>query len=298
VVINLNGPPQYEFINLAIDSIVWGIFSFILMLLISWIGTALTPASPSVTQANSDRNVGHTQRRAITGVFVILGIASVMKLTSEFVHEVVGHGLLALLFGGRIVSVHLAWLWPYQLSSIQISGTFTEWQRLWIDSGGILSCLITSSLCQLILYRRMTSRRMAIPLFWLAFWTFVNPVGYLILGGFHPFGDVALLIAQGVLSPLLSLGLGALFFTGGFISLSRIAINILHLMPHHLTSSRYRMLLSTLWLILPFVTTMAIIGLKFLSPSAVLLVGLSSLPSLVVYLFPKHLLFTSAPTYL
>jgi len=45
-------------------------------------------------------------------------IAFIMKIAGEFVHEVFGHGLFVLLFGGRIIQVYLSILWPYELSYI------------------------------------------------------------------------------------------------------------------------------------------------------------------------------------
>lgn len=59
-----------------------------------------------------------------------------------------------------------------------------------------------------------------IALFWLAFWTFVNSTGYLIIGGLTPFGDVHELIMLGVLTSLFSLVIGIIIFVIGFVTLS------------------------------------------------------------------------------
>jgi len=42
----------------------------------------------------------------------------VMKILSEVVHEVFGHGLFVLLFGGEITGLRISVLWPYELSRI------------------------------------------------------------------------------------------------------------------------------------------------------------------------------------
>ena len=124
-------------------------------------------------------------------------MAFLMKIAGEFVHEVMGHGLFVLFFGGRITRVYLSILWPYELSYIGWSGSFESWQIIWIEGGGILICTMTSIILQALLLLGMAEhRRWSIPLFWLAFWTFLNPTGYLILGGISSFGDIAALIVK------------------------------------------------------------------------------------------------------
>lgn len=130
-----------------------------------------------------------------------LFLAFVMKIIGEFVHEVMGHGFFVLLFGGKIVRVYISLLWPYELSYIGWNGNFETWQMPWIDGGGILICLIVSFVLQtLLLLGIVRDWRFLTPLFWLSFWTFLNPTGYLIMGGIKPFGDIAALIREGVLT--------------------------------------------------------------------------------------------------
>ena len=47
-----------------------------------------------------------------------------MKVLGEVVHEVMGHGVFVLLFGGDIIRVHIAFLWPYEFSYISSNGSF------------------------------------------------------------------------------------------------------------------------------------------------------------------------------
>ena len=44
---------------------------------------------------------------------IFLSIGFIMKILGEVIHEVMGHGLFILLFGGTITRVHIALLWPY-----------------------------------------------------------------------------------------------------------------------------------------------------------------------------------------
>jgi len=128
-------------------------------------------------------------------------MAFVTKFVGEFVHEVMGHGFFVLLFGGKIVNIHLSLLWPYELSYIGWSGTFMPWEQTWIAGGGILVCFIVSRILQeLLLFNIIKDWRLSTPLLWLVFWTFLNPTGYLIIDGVRPFGDVASLIEDGVLT--------------------------------------------------------------------------------------------------
>ncbi len=140
-------------------------------------------------------------RAQFLSLFLFVGF--IMKILGELIHEIMGHGLFVLLFGGTITKVNIALLWPYELSSIRFSppaNGFAPWQEAWIAGGGILICLIISYLLQLFLSSRKSSWPISISLFWLAFWTFINPVGYLIMGGTKPFGDVADLINRGILT--------------------------------------------------------------------------------------------------
>ena len=162
-------------------------------------------------------------KRVFLASFIVLGF--VMKIVAEFVHEVCGHGLFVLLFGGEITSVHISFLWPYELSSIKLPppNTFTSTQWAWIYAGGILACLCVSFLAQaLLILKKKISWYFAITLFWLAFWTFISSTGYLVIGGLTPFGDVKELIRLRVLTAFLSLVMGFIMFVIGFFALSWI----------------------------------------------------------------------------
>ena len=68
-----------------------------------------------------------------------LTTALVMKIMGEFVHEVMGHGLFVLLFGGKIIQVYFLSYGPMSCPTYDGSGKFESWQIVWIEGGGILN---------------------------------------------------------------------------------------------------------------------------------------------------------------
>jgi len=215
-------------------------------------------------------------------------MAFFMKIAGEFVHEVMGHGLFVLLFGGKITRVYLSILWPYELSYIGWTGDFESWQIIWIEGGGILICTIASITLQVLLLLGVAEkRRWLIPLFWLAFWTFLNPAGYLILGGISPFGDVAALIARGVLTKASSMILGVTIFLGSFISISKILCNMLG------ESMSIRLSLSLFWLLIPAITLPYCLKTKYSLHYIGVVSALSLLPVIVAFIIAPLLCFKS-----
>lgn len=189
-------------------------------------------------------------------------LAFVMKIIGEFIHEVMGHGFFVLLFGGKIVMVYISLLWPYELSNIVWDGNFEAWQMPWIDGGGILVCLIVSCVLQILLLGIVRDWRFSSSLFWLSFWTFLNPTGYLIMGWIRPFGDVAALIEENVLSQGMSIVMGLIIFLAAFFSLSKIFRDILLNVGIVRRIKDLRISLSLFWLLIPLTTAMTLIGLK------------------------------------
>ena len=196
---------------------------------------------------------------------VFLSTAFVMKVVGELVHEVLGHGFFVLLFGGEIVRVQISLLWPYELSSIiytQPRGGFEAWQQIWIDGGGILVCLVVSCVIQaLLLFKVVKNWPLSPLLLWFSFWTFLNPTGYLIIGGIRPFGDVAALIARGVLTRETTLLIGLTIFTAGFFSISRILTALL-LSLDIIRVKELRVSISLFWLVIPIITAIYCLGTR------------------------------------
>jgi len=197
-------------------------------------------------------------------LMVFLSLGFVTKILGEVVHEVLGHGLFVLAFGGRITSIKISLLWPYELSGIGFaapSGGFLPWQEVLVDGGGILMCLIVSFVLQAILLLSLSKRAnwvVSAALFWLAFWTFLNPAGYLVVGGIKPFGDVAKLISAGVMTKELAFILGLLIFLVSLFTLSIILRNVLRKAGVN-EDARWSIVL--FWLIVPLLTLFTVVGL-------------------------------------
>jgi hypothetical protein len=194
---------------------------------------------------------------------VFLSLGFVTKILGEVVHEVMGHGLFVLAFGGRITSVSISLLWPYELSRIGFaspSSGFLPWQEVLVDGGGILMCLIVSFILQVILLLRFSKRAhwaVSSTLFWLAFWTFINPAGYLVVGSIKPFGDVANLISAGVMTKEIAFILGILIFLISLFSLSIVLRNVLSKAG---VNKEPRWSIVLFWLIVPLLTLFSVVG--------------------------------------
>ena len=222
-------------------------------------------------------------------LIVFLCFGFITKVISEFVHEVGGHGLFVLVFGGTITRVHISLLWPYTLSGIGYDpppGGFQNWQKPWVDGGGLLVCLLVTCVLQTLLYfRRIRNHRLSFILFWLAFWTFLNPTGYLIIGGMRPFGDIWQLINAGVLTQASSIGLGLLLFLVAFYSLSKIFNDVIVQAGIVENVGELDFFLSLFWLIIPLTTVLALMGLPFLGSRYFIALPISFIPSIVAYKF-------------
>jgi hypothetical protein len=195
---------------------------------------------------------------------VFLSLGFVTKILGEVVHEVMGHGLFVVAFGGRITNVSISLLWPYKLSQVGFappSSGFLPWQEVLVDGGGVLVCLIVSFILQLILLLSVSKRAhwvVSSALFWLAFWTFINPAGYLVVGGIKPFGDVANLISAGVMTKEIAFILGLLVFLVSLFTLSIILRNVLRKAGVN-QDARWSIVL--FWLVVPLLTFFSVVGL-------------------------------------
>jgi hypothetical protein len=227
------------------------------------------------------------RRGSFLVIFLCFGL--ITKALSECVHEVLGHGLFVLVFGGTITRVHISLLWPYTLSGIGYDpphGGFLNWQTPWVHGGGILLCLLVTLVLQTLLYlRRIRDPRLAFILFWLSFWTFLNPTGYLIMGGMRPFGDIWQLITAGVLTQASSIGLGLLLFLVGFFALSTIFRDVIVHAGIIENIRELDLVLSLFWLVIPLTTVLALMGLPFLGSSWFIAFPISFIPSFLAYNF-------------
>jgi hypothetical protein len=198
------------------------------------------------------------ERKIFLAVFLFLGFF--MKIVAEIVHEVLGHGLFVLLFGGKITSLYISALWPYDLSWIgwDLPEGITSTQMAWIYAGGIIACLCVSFVTQaFLLWKKKISWHFALALFWLAFWTLVNSTGYLIIGGLASFGDIDELITLGILTNFISLAVDLVIFIVGFVALSWILRKILIQM---LPPKKASLGVTIFWFIIPILVVVMLLN--------------------------------------
>ena len=221
-------------------------------------------------------------------LMAFLSMGFVAKILGEVVHEVMGHGLFVVAFGGRITNINISLLWPYKLSSIGFSaplGGFQPWQEVLVNGGGIIMCLLVSLILQLILLLSLSKRGnwvVSSMLFWLAFLTFINPAGYLVVAGIEPFGDVTNLISAGVMTQQLAFILGLILFLINLLSLSVILRNVLRKAG---VSKDAKWSIVLFWLTVPLLTFFSVAGLS--QPLVIALLGfipvLAACAGLLIY---------------
>jgi len=219
-----------------------------------------------------------TQTRPVRLV-VFCAVGFLAKVASEAVHEALGHGLPVVLFGGEVKEIHISLLWPYELSHIRWAGAFEAWQMPWIQGGGMLACVSAFALLQVLARTRVHGWLTSYSLFWLSFWTLLNPAGYLVVGGIRPFGDVQALIGLGVFTPGSVLVLGVAHFLAGFLLVSTHMRRIV-LAEVPVGERAAWLYVSAFWLLLPPLAALALLGMGMplgyallgLAPSALALI--------------------------
>ncbi len=210
------------------------------------------------------------------------------KIIAEIIHEIIGHGLFVQIFEGKITNINISYIWPYKVSSIAWTGHFSNWQMALIHGGGILTCLIFTGILQaLLILRVLKNQKLTLIFFWLSFWTFLNPAGYLIIGGIRPFGDISNLISDGILTKQISLIIGITIFAVGYFSISRIFSDIIYKNKISRDIRGIRFYLALFWLLTFFLTTAAVIGNQW--PIYYILLGI--LPAFVSLFVPVKMLF-------
>jgi len=219
-----------------------------------------------------------TQTRPVRLV-VFCAVGFLAKVASEAVHEALGHGLPVVLFGGEVKEIHISLLWPYELSHIRWAGAFEAWQMPWIQGGGMLACVSAFALLQVLARTRVHGWLTSYSLFWLSFWTLLNPAGYLVVGGIRPFGDVQALIGLGVFTRGSVLVLGVAHFLAGFLLVSTHMRRIV-LAEVPVGERAAWLYVSAFWLLLPPLAALALLGMGMplgyallgLAPSALALI--------------------------
>ncbi len=237
---------------------------------------------------------GFTVHNKFNGLFLLsfFVLGFILKVLSEFIHEVLGHGLFVLLANGRIRGIKISLLWPLELSHISTSlpDGITPLEIALIEAGGIIACSITFFISLLTLIRIKPDRWLySTCLVWLAFWCLMNSAGYLVIGGLSPFGDIYRLINLGVLTRSISFIIGLGLFCCGFVIIS---IKLKQILYKWYGNSAENSVIA-FWSLVPLLTFLAIIGNDF----QVMFVLPSFLPMIISF-FPKLTMTSEAITFL
>ncbi len=194
-------------------------------------------------------------------IFIFMGF--IVKMIVEIIHEILGHGLIVLLAGGKINSFTISWLWPLEFSSISwhLPSDVPPLLRSYVIAGGIIVCIIVCFFSLVLLHFILSEKRILLSIFliWLTFWSLINGTGYLIIGGLNPFGDISQLIQLGILTQLSSLLLGLGLFGIGFVLLS---IYVNQFFSKHFSAYREYIVI-TFWGLIPFLTFLTVLGHNF-----------------------------------
>jgi len=180
-------------------------------------------------------------------ILFVVFVAYSTKLVACGVHELLGHGLWAWIFGADKVWFYVSWLgfgwcrWSPPLSGLA---------RVMAMAGGLVNTFLigTAILAFLYLAPKKGSRYLRLPIFWLGFWATINQASYLLLGGFTGYGD------PGELNRLTGVPLGFFMFLGlGLFSLSYFVVSLLFLPEVCSLFPEYekRTLLFEFWLTMP-----------------------------------------------
>jgi len=121
-------------------------------------------------------------------LFVIL-VAYPTRLLSCGIHELLGHGLWAWIFGADRIWFNVSWLGFGWCRWQGLSDSYIA--RVMTMAGGLINTFIIGAaiLTFLFLVRKKGGFYLRFFLFWLGFWTTITQANYLLLGGFTGYGD-------------------------------------------------------------------------------------------------------------
>ncbi|MFX0182293.1 MAG: hypothetical protein ACFE95_04340 [Candidatus Hodarchaeota archaeon] len=218
-------------------------------------------------------------RTKIMIILYVILTCYLFRIISEIFHEILGHGLLTVLFGGKVNGIHISLISPLDTSHITLDqDNLTQEQQLIAVSGGIIIDLTISFLLQAILLLRRIEWKFSIPMLWLAFWCHSNETGIIIgnaLTGLK--GDMTGLIEAGVISSPIALMVGISLYFLGFFLISTIIRRLLA--DYSIDKSKIRYYIFIFWMIVPLNILLYILKTGYLSS---LIIGL--IPLVISYL--------------
>jgi hypothetical protein len=181
-------------------------------------------------------------------VFLTVLVAYSTRLISCGIHELLGHGLWAFIFGADKISVQVSWLGFGWCSWEGAASSYTA--RVLIHGGGLLNTSLVGALLLTFLSLALEKGGFYVrfSVFWLGFWAVITQAGYLLLGGLARWGDPSMLSGlTGI--PLFYFALFGfiLFIIAYFVVSILFLLEIAELFPEY----GQKVLLSEFWLTVP-----------------------------------------------
>ncbi len=121
-------------------------------------------------------------------ILLVISVAYFTRLASCGIHELLGHGLWALLMGANRIEVYVSWLgFGWCKWSPSLSGS----AKAIAVAGGLLNTFIIGIVILAFLYMapKRGSFYLRFTLFCLGFWATITQASYLVLGGITGYGD-------------------------------------------------------------------------------------------------------------
>ena len=118
----------------------------------------------------------------------------IAKIVVEILHEG-GHLLVAFLTNGYVEEVYISPLWPYESSHV-IANVKGFYAKLLFAVAGITVVIFFCFIATFIVMPKIRGidRKFLVAVYpflvWFSFWSFLNALGYMVLGSFKPFDDI------------------------------------------------------------------------------------------------------------
>ena len=182
-----------------------------------------------------------------TRVLLVILAAYFTRLTSCGIHELLGHGFWAWIFGANSIQVYVSWL---GFGWCRWSPPLSGFARVMATAGGLLNTFTIGAVILAFLYvvPRKGGFYLRFPVFLLGFWTTITQASYLLLGGLTGYGDPAVLhsLINVPLSFFVLIGFG-LFLVAYLVVSTLFLSEVSGLFPEY----REKTLLFEFWLTMP-----------------------------------------------
>jgi len=157
-------------------------------------------------------------KRTIIWIVLTESMLILSTRLGAFLHEFIGHGLMAVFLGGRFEGLRLT---LFAGGATTFSGDFGEMASACVSLGGIATNLITGIVVLMIVQRRSISFSWVLFGILLAGTSILSQVQYLVLGAYYRYGDPVCLARYP----------SAMFFvwTGGLAMLAYFSWHLMHL---------------------------------------------------------------------